>query len=70
MNRQVQLAHLQEAERRVAEGESIAAQEQLITQLERDGHHTAQARRLLETFRSIQVEHVAHRDHIRKELEQ
>lgn len=71
MNRDIQLVHLQEAERHVAEGaRHIVEQEQRIAELDRDGHDTVQARKLLETFRSVQLEHVAHRDHILRELEQ
>lgn len=69
MKRDIQLAHLQEAERHVAVGERhIAEQERRIAELDRDGHDTKQARELLETFRTLQAEHLAHRDHILKEL--
>jgi hypothetical protein len=70
MKRDMQLAHLQEAERHVATGERhIAEQERRIAELDRNGHDTSQARTLLETFRALQNEHVAHRDHILRELE-
>jgi ferritin len=70
MKRDIQFAHLQEAERHVATGERhIVEQERRIADLDRDGHDTTQARALLETFRTLQAEHVAHRDHILRELE-
>ena len=71
MDRKIQLAHLEEAERHVAQGERhIVEQENRIADLDRYGHDTAQARRLLETFRFVQAEHVAHRNHILKALAQ
>ena len=65
----MQLRHSEEAERHVARGKRhIAEQEQRIAELDRDGHDTTQARRLLQNFRDLQVQHVEHRDHILREL--
>ena len=67
----MQLRHLEEAERHIAQGlRHIADQERLVAHLEQGCHDTAQARRLLDNFHATQVQHVAHRDHILRELEQ
>jgi hypothetical protein len=41
---------------------------ELVTQLERDGHDTALAARLLEEFEEVLTMHIAHRDRLRDEL--
>lgn len=70
MNRAMQLKHLEEAERHVAEGERhIVEQEQRVATMDRNGHDARQARDLLDTLRAAQVQFVAHRDFILKELE-
>lgn len=67
----MQLRHLEEAERHIAQGlRHIADQERLVADLERNRYDTAQARRLLENFHATQAQHVAHRDHVLRELEQ
>jgi hypothetical protein len=67
----VQRRHLEEAERHVAQGERhIAEQEERIGDLARHGHDTTEARRLLNNFYASQVQHIQHRDRLRKELEQ
>jgi len=61
--------HLAQAERHVAQGERhIARQREIIAELERDGHDTAQARATLAQFEEIQAMHVAERDRLRHEL--
>ncbi|MBO4227573.1 hypothetical protein [Bradyrhizobium neotropicale] len=69
MDRNIQLRHLEQAEQHVRRGEKhIADQEQRIADLELLGHNTKSARSLLQTFRLVQAEHVAHRDRILKAL--
>jgi len=69
MDRLMRLQHLAEAERHIASGDQhISDQELRVAELELLGHNSALARSLLETFRLIQVQHEAHRDHILKEL--
>jgi hypothetical protein len=72
MNRAVQLAHLAQAERRIASGiRHIKKQEQIIADLERNGRDIAAALavELLTIFRRTQDYDVAHRDRILKDLE-
>jgi hypothetical protein len=55
---------------RGAEGERhIARVREIIAGFERDGNDASKARSLLETFISLQAEHVAHRDRLIEELE-
>ena len=61
MDRAMAERHLQEAEGHVALGERHIA-------LSSEGLDTAEARRLLETFKKVQQEHVAHRDLLLTEL--
>ncbi len=69
MDRSMQLQHLAEAEQHVARGaRHISNQEIRVADLELLGLDTRLAYSLLETFRLIQVQHVAHRDRILKEL--
>jgi hypothetical protein len=68
-DRAMQIRHLAQAERHVLQGEKhIAGQEQLIAELARHGHNTAQASELLDSFYAIQALHIQHRDRILKEL--
>jgi hypothetical protein len=61
--------HLAIAQRHVVQGESIIArQRQILVDLERGGHDTAEARRLLAQFLELQALHVADRDRLRGEL--
>ncbi|OAF05365.1 hypothetical protein AXW67_33205 [Bradyrhizobium neotropicale] len=70
MDRAMQLRHLEEAERHVAQGERhIAAQERRIADMRSAGLNTGEAIDLLKTFRELQAQHLAHRDHILSELE-
>lgn len=69
MERALVEEHLAQAERHVAEGERhIAEQRARITEAERNGLDTAQAKDLLLTFEETQVLHVADRDRLRVEL--
>jgi hypothetical protein len=70
MDREMELRHLEEAERHVAEGaERIGKQVRRIAELDRKGRDLGLALRLLENFRAIQFEHLAHRDRILRDLE-
>ena len=53
----------------VAGRKHIADIRRHAAELERDGHDFAQARDLLATFESVQSTHIAHRDHLRAELQ-
>ncbi|MGV7216976.1 hypothetical protein [Bradyrhizobium sp. UFLA05-112] len=65
------LAHLADAERHIALGERhIARQIEIIDVLGRGGHPTELATQVLDTYRELLITHLAHRDYIRKELEQ
>lgn len=66
----MQLRHLEQAKRHVAQGERhIAEQENRIADMARHGHDTTKARKLLDNFYALQVQHMQHRDRIREELE-
>lgn len=63
------LDHLEQARRHVAEGEKhVGSQRELVTQLERDGHDSTQARQLLREFEEVQRLHVEHRDRLEQEI--
>lgn len=69
MDRNIQLRHLAEAEEHIASGERhIADQILRIEEFDLRGYDATLARSLLTTFRHIQVQHLAHRDQILKEL--
>ncbi len=70
MDRTIELKHLTDADKRVAQGEyHIARQERIVAELDSHGHDVTMARALLDTFRRCQTEHVAHRNFILKELQ-
>jgi hypothetical protein len=55
----------------VVRGERLISEQKVrIANLERDGHDSTTARELLETYRTLQVEHIKSRDRIIKELEE
>ena len=69
MDRVMQIRNFEEAERHVVDGaRRIARQERLIAQLDRHGHNTFEARRLLKNFRTSQKLHLEHRSRIVKQL--
>jgi len=71
MDREMELRHLEQAERHIAEGvRLIAEQEERIADLARLGADTTEAKKLLDNFYAIQIQHIQHRDRIVKELEQ
>ena len=68
MDRSIQFRRLEEAERHVAEGaEHINKQEALVASLDRDGHDTTEANKLLANFRASSPAW-EHRNRILKEL--
>ncbi|MGV7214236.1 hypothetical protein [Bradyrhizobium sp. UFLA05-112] len=70
MDRSRQLQHLEQAERHLLRGEqSVSDQEQRIEDLKHHGHDTTLARALLETFLCTQMQFLAHRDQILRELD-
>jgi hypothetical protein len=69
--RRVKLAQLDEVEQRVIGDQSyIDEWQQVVTQMDRDGHNANEARAFLEGLRQSKAEYLARRDHIVKELEQ
>ena len=69
MDRKLVQQHLQLAERHVSEGLRHAAQQRdLVELLERDGHDTREANRLLRLFEDTLELHLRDRDRLRKEL--
>jgi hypothetical protein len=70
MDRAMQLHHLEEAERHIAQGKRhIEEQEDRIADLARLGADLTEARKLLNLFYATQAQHIQHRDRILKELE-
>jgi hypothetical protein len=69
MDRAMLKVHLDMAERHVLDGERhIARQRKIVAELERDGHDSDHATRLLRSFEQTQALHVADRDRRRKVL--
>lgn len=69
MDRASLLKHLAQAERHVVEGQrSIARQEGLIGRLDRDGHDTTEALKVLANLRTTQALHEADLGRILGEL--
>lgn len=69
MNRELLQDHLRLAERHVVQGaELVEKQRRLIERLARDGHDTAAARAVLQTFEETQAMHVADCARLSKEL--
>ena len=65
----MELRHLEMADRHLAEGaERIGRQEEIVAALDRDGHDTTEARRLLELLRGVQEQGIIHRRHILEAL--
>jgi hypothetical protein len=61
--------HLEQARRHVAEGEEhVARQQQIVDELERDGHDTTQAREVLKVFEETLATHVADQERLEQEL--
>lgn len=61
--------HLAHAERHIAESmRTIARQEQIVAELDRNGHGTTMAQELLRQFRNSLEGHIHHRDRLRTAL--
>jgi hypothetical protein len=70
MNRDLLLQHLAQAERHVARGNvHISRQETLIAEMDRHGHDTIDARKLLVTLRTTQALHRQDVERLLRELE-
>jgi hypothetical protein len=70
MDRQLKLRHLALARHHVAEGQDhIARQTELVAELERDGHDTGPARRLLAQFIVMQSMHIEDCERLERELD-
>ncbi|HWV96933.1 MAG TPA: hypothetical protein VN130_07290 [Xanthobacteraceae bacterium] len=70
MDRALLQQHLTRAEQHAAEGERhLARQEALIARLDRQGHDTAEARKILATLRASQTLHEQDIQRILNELE-
>jgi hypothetical protein len=69
MDRQTLKEHLEWAETRAAQADSrVAEQRKLVTKLERERGHTAEARRLLAELELSLTMRIADRDRLRREL--
>ena len=69
MDREMVERHLAQAQRHVKEGERhIAGQRELLTRLDRDGHDTTEAAKLLANFEDLQRMHLTDRDRLEREL--
>lgn len=69
MDRTNQAKHLREVEGHIAKStRHIARHQEIIAELEGDGHDTNPARRLLETLENTQRQHLHTRETIRNEL--
>jgi hypothetical protein len=61
--------HLAKAEEHVERGAKIIERQRIIVaELERDGHNTAEALKLLAEFQRVQAMHIDDRDRLRDEL--
>jgi hypothetical protein len=69
MDRAQTLHHLEQAQGHVSLGiRRVAAQQQIVDTLERGGHHTIEARRLLVQFQNLLALDVVDRNRLRAEL--
>jgi len=61
--------HLSEAEKHVAQGtKHVERQQELVLELERDGHDAKQAKQLLHQFQELLSLHIADRDRLVLEI--
>ena len=69
MDRALIISYLQDAEDQVANGQQhIADQCDLISTLERTGHHATSAIARLRVMEQTQTQHIANRDRLRADL--
>jgi hypothetical protein len=61
--------HLAKAEEHVERGAKIIERQRtIVAELERDGHNTAEALKLLAEFDRVQATYIEHRDRLKDEL--
>jgi hypothetical protein len=61
--------HLAQAEQHVAEARvHVKRQREIVAELQRDGHDTREAQRLLDNFIALERSHAADRDRLRDQL--
>ena len=69
MDRQMLLAHLAQANEHVEMGERhVGRQRELVAELDRDGHSTTEAKKLLKQFEQMLAMHKSDRDRIERDL--
>jgi len=69
MDRALWKQHLEFADRHVAVAERIvAAQKQILAELQRDGHATELADRILKAYEEVLELHIEDRERLKKEL--
>jgi len=69
MDKAMMQDHLEQARRHVADGDKhVARQRKLVAKLDRDGHDSSEARRLLQQFEELQRLHIGDRDRLVKKL--
>jgi len=69
MDRAILKEHLAQAERHASRGKQhLARQEEIIAELDRDGHDTTEARKVLATLRQTQVLHEQEVERLLREL--
>jgi hypothetical protein len=69
MDRVMLKQHLAQAEEHIVRGERhLARQRELVSEIERHGRDSDQARRLLLQFQEMQALHIADRNRLLKEL--
>ena len=69
MDRAILKQHLAQAERNATRGKQhVARQEGMIAELDRDGHDTTEARKVLVTLRQTQVLHEQEVERLLREL--
>ena len=69
MDRAIIVDHLELARRHVSEGQGqVARQRELVREMARDGHSTAEARKVLQTFEDTLASFKADRDRLIKKL--
>lgn len=70
MDRSTQLTSIEMAQRHVTEGQRrVDKQERLVAELDRDGHDTTEARKLLGNLHITQKLHLEHRNRLLREFQ-
>jgi hypothetical protein len=69
MDHAILLRHLEQSKRHIIEGQDlIERQKNILADLERGGHDTTEAKRLLKNFEDIQRLHLADLERVQSEL--